>query len=846
MSTEETESTNLSESSSEKSISKSINKIKSYDEQTSEDSSLPDAINPEQFQRLDSQLKIERIKSKAVLDALDWLNQDKCRKCRDWFCLIVYLGCWAATVYFAFFSSKYKVLGLSSKAALYIQPSDQLRRQCGKSISSDSIAVDYSDLINTPQKSAEFCKLYKQIAADSTLSLNSPLLVNFDCNLLETKITTDAQRKHSLNFYNIMRNFYGDMTEFDLGYATSKTVCIRNKTIQEVQTQQIDNQLGYNETTKLTYQKNTICLPKKNLIYDSTPKLVNITANVDYVCHREIFDVISFLRKQNFNADQTDNRIMLDTAINTQFLNQSQMTAFLTLINAYNSKLSFLQQLCVEMPSDVVLNFYQLYSPLTFVIDTEPKCIVNYNNAIKNTDGTLEMVAIFIQYLGQAFSQMIPTAVMELDLCWKNLLISLSLTIVFTVIYQICMYFLVKLIIYISLVGVVAGAAYFTYYIFNYAAQISVMNSNYYKVYGSYNSTYQLQQILFYCGGAIMIILLLLIFSISCVFINLADAIAKTIKVAQTTFKKIWGVSFLPFILIVVCLLHIVFFIVIIFLFQTTGKFDARVVTFNFINNNLGEGRNYDKFSILIMVFYVLMLVHGIFLCVNLIEFVVSTSTIQHYFFNRNHGKFAQSYVFKSIGWMFAQFGSLVFEAFLSVFLIWLRPIFSIISNAFPHLPEAWFLRILVIFSRKYISLCSRETIYSIGFTGQSTFKSAKKWKEFMHADRDIAQTLSKILSIFLTICNLCISLTTWSILKILRIYTNNSMVQSVNFIWIQIISFILGYLISSFVTNLTDYILSTILYCWSFEAVVGANKIICEPEDFRNLRQFAQEQQKE
>ncbi|CAL6019011.1 Plasma-membrane_choline transporter [Hexamita inflata] len=836
-----------SEETSQKDVKKDPIEIEQTDEHQPQEQ-----IDPEQFQRIDSQIKIDQIKSKAVLDAIEWLDYKKCRKCRDIASLVIYVACWALTIYLAFFS-KYKILGLQSKISLYMTPADDLRRQCGKSTAqqSDPIAADYSSFIDTRYKSAEFCSLYKEMNINQ-----SDLLKDFDCSQLQTDPQTlpesqkAAARQKSIDFYNIMRYIYSDMTEYDVGYDVATTICVRNNTLGKIELQytQIPNLAGINDTTNETYEKNTICLPKNNLVFDpnNVTELTEVQDNINYVCHREIIDVIEFIRKQNFDASMTSDRIVLDTARDSQFITEDQFNSLMNLINAYSQNLAFLSNLCTQMPSNLVLNYFQLYIPQTFTVDAYYKCVVNYNNAIQRTSGTFDMVAIYLQYLSQAFGQMIPSAMMELDLSWKNLAISLSMTIVFTVFYQVCMYFLVKIIIYISLVGVVAGAGYFTYYLFNYAAKIGSMNATYFKQFGSYNSTYQLQQILFYCGGAIMIILLILIFSISCVLFNLADAIAKTIKVAQTTFKKIWGVSLLPFVLIIVCLIHIVFFIVVLFLFQTTGRFDARVVTFNFVSQNLGEARNYDTIKILIMIFYVLMLVHGVFLCVNLIEFVVSTSTIQHYFFNRNNAKGPKLYVFKSIGWMFAQFGSLVFEAFLTIFLIWLRPIFQVISSSFPHLPEQRFLRVLVRFSRNYISLCSRETIYSIGFTGQSTLKSAKKWKEFMHADRDIANTLSSILSVFLTICNLCISLTTWSITKLIKAYTNSDLVQSISFIWISIISFILGYLISSFVTNLTDYILSTILYCWSFEAVVGANKIICEPEDFRNLRAYAQEQKQE
>jgi hypothetical protein len=208
--------------------------------------------------------------------------------------------------------------------------------------------------------------------------------------------------------------------------------------------------------------------------------------------------------------------------------------------------------------------------------------------------------------------------------------------------------------------------------------------------------------------------------------------------------KKIYPVMFYPFIMIVFSFAHIGFFAYLILLFNARGRFDARFATFQFTTNAIGEGIKYDGVSILILVFYILMLMHGLFLCTDIMIYMVGTSSVQHYF--KNKEKRANThYVAQSLGWMCLQFGSLVAESALSVVMFWLRPIFGVIVKNYPHLPENGCLRGMVKFSQWYVSLVSRETILSLGLTGKSLGESAKKYREFMNSDQHIAETLSKI-----------------------------------------------------------------------------------------------------
>ena len=68
------------------------------------------------------------------------------------------------------------------------------------------------------------------------------------------------------------------------------------------------------------------------------------------------------------------------------------------------------------------------------------------------------------------------------------------------------------------------------------------------------------------------------------------------------------------------------------------------------------------------------MFINGLFVCVNVMLYIIGANTAQQYFFGKQGGK--QHFLMKSLKWMFLQFGSIVFDAFCSMFMVWLRPIF--------------------------------------------------------------------------------------------------------------------------------------------------------------------------
>lgn len=58
-------------------------------------------------------------------------------------------------------------------------------------------------------------------------------------------------------------------------------------------------------------------------------------------------------------------------------------------------------------------------------------------------------------------------------------------------------------------------------------------------------------------------------------------------------------------------------------------------------------------------------------------------------------------------------------------------------------------MKCFVIMSRKYISVCSVRTTFSMAFTGRGLFRSAAELRLFIHGDTTVTNKLNDILSVF-------------------------------------------------------------------------------------------------
>ena len=95
-------------------------------------------------------------------------------------------------------------------------------------------------------------------------------------------------------------------------------------------------------------------------------------------------------------------------------------------------------EMCKEMPTMESQLNYQLYKSDLFASYSDkisPKCIFNINKAFKKSRNTQDVITALFHYLSQAFIQPLGSIILEIDVNWKQLLIQLSITIIFTLIF---------------------------------------------------------------------------------------------------------------------------------------------------------------------------------------------------------------------------------------------------------------------------------------------------------------------------------------------------------------------------------------------------------------------------
>ncbi|CAL6019469.1 Plasma-membrane_choline transporter and transmembrane domain-containing protein [Hexamita inflata] len=569
-----------------------------------------------------------------------------------------------------------------------------------------------------------------------------------------------------------------------------------------------------------------------------TPQMINLKqcnhSTTYYVCPDSLLEQIKYL--QSINMNSTNTSILLNELVNSNLnfpnISPGDYAKIFKIFVTHGTSLIFMKNLCKTVPNYNISQFYINYIPQTIKVEVKEKCIINSNTALSNSSA-VNLIQVLIQYFSSAFNQPLPQAIQEVDMAWQNLLYSIILSVIITIIFQVLLYWIQRLVIITSLIGVIVFVAYFTYFVFKYALKINEQNKTYYISYGQYNSTYQLQFIVFIVLGVLLCFVLMLALSVSCLFFGLANKLADTIKIAKEAIVRFLLVLVLPLLFMAASIGIIILYVWIILQFLASGRYDARYVTFSFMQN--GNVGTTDGTRALILAFQCLMLLHHLFFLGDIFQYIMGACTIQHYFYNHDgKSKKGLTYVANSLKWTFLQLGSIALKSFLTMIMVWLRFVFQMIVRMFPNVPEG-FSSLIVKFSRMYVSVCSLQTNYAMALTGKSVRQSAKAWREFINPDQDMAYMLSWMQGIFTMIGSLIISLVTWLINYQLKVVFPAA--KSVKFIWITIINFFLSYLSSTFVTQITDYIMKGILFCFNFEQIVGANKVMCEPDSFKNLR---------
>ena len=87
--------------------------------------------------------------------------------------------------------------------------------------------------------------------------------------------------------------------------------------------------------------------------------------------------------------------------------------------------------------------------------------------------------------------------------------------------------------------------------------------------------------------------------------------------------------------------------------------------------------------------------------------------------------------------------------------------------------------------------------------------------KQLNAADTNLSDNTSQILSLFLLITKLFISIMNYFFM---RLFYSATGTNKNKFIWINVVSFVFSYILAAFAQNITEYIMNATVFCYAFE----------------------------
>ena len=303
----------------------------------------------------------------------------------------------------------------------------------------------------------------------------------------------------------------------------------------------------------------------------------------------------------------------------------------------------FLENLCEDVPTKFKRTGYMYYEPNTFSLNVTPKCILSLDQAQEALRSSPnEYIFVFISYIFSSLLSPVSSALYELDISWVEFLESFALGVGVTIIFQILLYVIPKEMVYVSIVTIIGGLVYFICICFHYTLLVKGSADSFFVEHGQRDLNKELQVLVLYLVDALLILAVIMLIATATQVMILVEALSKTIIVAMNVLKKAFGLVFIPLFLVVISLVQIFAYLFVILVSTSVGQFDARSSTFS------SNGP-----TVLLIIFYALMMIHGTFLCVLLADYLTGAITIQYYFVGKKKGA-CSGFTIKALWWMFA------------------------------------------------------------------------------------------------------------------------------------------------------------------------------------------------
>ncbi|KAH0573936.1 Plasma-membrane choline transporter and transmembrane domain-containing protein [Spironucleus salmonicida] len=489
---------------------------------------------------------------------------------------------------------------------------------------------------------------------------------------------------------------------------------------------------------------------------------------------------------------------------------------------AGNPKYTFLSGFCVpvqKFAGSGARTDYELLGPLAQL--GVQQCVLRVNLQAQNVavvGPLLSKIVSFVASVMQSFA-------FEVKMTYLQIIYGLLCGIAITAVYLVCLRFIVKFVVYGTIIAVVLAAAFGAYYFISLSLQLKISAQNTIDFFGFVDSDLMNKANLFLALGIVIAIVggLVLLFAILC-FKGIRVGIA-VIASSVDCMRKVPNIFFIPIFFVVIFVGHLVWTGGIALMYYLSGNYDARGHMFNFtiiteidgVQTTVQNGCTTALFAL-----YVFMVIWGSFFIHSCLQYMISFHVAYWYFSDkrRTKGVFKQS-----ILCVIKNMGTLLVASFITSLVVFIRMILEYVlrrlelSNKIANskIIKAAFqvARCCLKCLQKVVEWINRNVVIYSAITGVGYFKSLGGSMKLTMGSFFTSMSVKFLSWIFLTFAKLLIAVgsgvCTWAIIRYTSpfqdLYISGSLLVSV-----------LMFIISYYTVGIVQLTIDSIYMCYLYE----------------------------
>ncbi|KAH0572450.1 Plasma-membrane choline transporter and transmembrane domain-containing protein [Spironucleus salmonicida] len=487
-----------------------------------------------------------------------------------------------------------------------------------------------------------------------------------------------------------------------------------------------------------------------------------------------------------------------------------------------NSDYKFLSGFCVPVQKFTgtgARDDYELVTPLSSVGVNQ--CILKINQQIENIPVIGQLVNTIINLV----TSLVQSFVYEVKTTYLQIIYGLLCGLGITIIYLICLRFIIKIVVYSTIVLVICAAAFGAYYFITLSIELKTNAQNTIDFFGFVDQNLISKSNIFLTIGIVIAIIgsLILLFCILC-FKGIRVGIA-VITSSVDCMRRIPIIFFIPIFFVIIFLFHLAWAGGITLLYYLSGSYDARGHMFSFtdikdiggVHTPVQNGGTTTVFAI-----YVFMTIWGSFFIYSCLEYIISFHVAHWYFSDkkRQRGIFGQSILCVT-----KNMGTLLVTSFITSLVVFARMVLEYVLRRLElsnKLANSKIIKATVHVARcclkclqKIVEWINRNVVIFSAISGQGYFKSLGGAMKLTMGSFFTSMSVKFLSCIFLTFAKLLIAvgsgLCTWAIIKysspFSELYISGSVLVSV-----------LMFIVSYYTVGIVQLTIDSIYMCYLYE----------------------------